>query len=828
MLPINEVKEQIITALNSSNSLIIKAPTGSGKSTQVPQIIMENLSSAKKILVLQPRRIAARFLAMRVAEEVCCKIGDEVGFQTRFEKSVSVKSRIIFITEGILPRMLMNDPILEGVGAIIFDEFHERSLTIDFSLSLVKELQRTSRTDLKIIIMSATMQTGKLKEFLSSSVEIVSEGKCFPVHIEYSPVNNMTLWDASVIGVRKIIEKKVNGDILIFMPGAFEIRKTISALKRYNFGESLNLTMLHGDLSIERQNDIMRKADKRKIIVSTNIAETSLTISGVRHVIDSGYAKVNRYDSLKGINTLGLEKIATDSAEQRAGRAGREGEGFCIRLWSQIEQAKRDAITIPEIKRVDLSEMVLQIIRLNFSDIFNFPYFDHPENTVLSDALDFLLSIGLITKDCKLTDRGRIASELPMHPRISSLLIESQKQGVLRSGAFTAAVLSERPFISGAPDFTKEMLASSNLNDFNLLSLVAVEIIKSNYDDVLVRKYNINVSALKNIFRTMFYFLKVLKKAGITYTTDKESNTGLSKAILSAYSDRIARRIDAGTLICEFNNGFQVELSKESAARKAALIVPTMVRLITGKNGRHIKLAYLACGIEESWLREMFSDYWSICAVQKWNSIKQLIEEIEYEKCLGLLIHKRDRSITEFEKAGALLAETIIEKKLPMYGWDNQVKDFLNRLGWARIKYQIDNNMSDDENYRNAVLTVCSNQYRYEDVKKTPLKPILIESLSIDDLHRIETASPEYFENNNQRYKVYYSNGRVPFLRIALEDCTHLKLDSSPEQKFEIEIIAPDNKVIATTSDIEHFKCTQLPDLIVKMRKKYPKRFLNC
>ena len=364
-LPIYEIEESIIEYLHAANKarLIIEAPTGSGKSTQLPQILINSgVIKSGEIVVLQPRRVAAKMLARRVASERGSKIGEEIGYQIRFEKLVSNVTKVRFVTEGILIRELISDPLLSHVGVIVFDEFHERHIYSDVLLALSKKMQDENRPDLKIIVMSATLASSSISKYLENSQTLKSSGKAYPVEIRHlnARVNSQTIVDSVTKAVKtEIIKKDLKGDVLIFLPGVFEIKKTIEKLKLIKQLKECVIVPLYGELNPRNQEIALEISDKRKIIVSTNLAETSLTIEGVEIVIDCGLARIPSFDESRGINTLLLKKISIASADQRAGRAGRVRPGICIRLWSESENLNREKYLLPEIKRLDLTEVFL-------------------------------------------------------------------------------------------------------------------------------------------------------------------------------------------------------------------------------------------------------------------------------------------------------------------------------------------------------------------------------------------------------------------------------------------------------------------------------------
>ena len=344
LLPIFEIRDAVVSALRdaATPNLLIKAPTGSGKSTQVPQFVLDSglLPEGQRCVVLQPRRIAARMLAQRVAKERGARLGGEVGYQVRFDNVTGRDTRLVYVTEGVMLRLLMEDADLRGVGCIVIDEFHERHLDGDLVLAFARALQRTRRPDLKIIVMSATLVPGPLAEFMQPCRLLESAGRTFPVEVRYqAPVKLKTgqteaVWDQAARACETLaLTPGFEGDMLVFMPGAYEIRKTMAALAGRSFAKGRRILALHGELSPQDQDEAVAPGGTPKILVSTNVAETSLTIEGIRAVVDGGLARVASYDARRGINTLTVQKISRASAEQRAGRAGRLGPGIAVRLW---------------------------------------------------------------------------------------------------------------------------------------------------------------------------------------------------------------------------------------------------------------------------------------------------------------------------------------------------------------------------------------------------------------------------------------------------------------------------------------------------------------
>ncbi|HYP17938.1 MAG TPA: helicase-related protein, partial [Opitutus sp.] len=403
-LPIYELESAVAASLRAQGRLIVQAPTGSGKSTQIPQMLLAHGLAGEKgeVVVLQPRRLAARMLAKRVAEEMDSALGDVVGYQIRLESRVSAKTRIRFVTEGILLRQMSFDASLRGVSAVVFDEFHERHLYGDISLARAMQIQQTIRPDLKIVVMSATLDAGALKAYLAPCDVLVSQGRSFPVRIEYLPktVNfeQEPVWEVAARECERIAAS-VAGDMLVFMPGAYEISRTVQAVQGSRALRDFVCFPLHGELPPEQQDRAVARYDSRKIIVSTNVAETSLTIEGVTAVIDCGLARIARFDPHRGINTLLVEKISAASADQRAGRAGRTAPGVCVRLWTEREHGQRAPQELPEIRRLDLSEVVLTLKASGIEDIASFPWLEKPDAKALERAETLLADLGAVGGD---------------------------------------------------------------------------------------------------------------------------------------------------------------------------------------------------------------------------------------------------------------------------------------------------------------------------------------------------------------------------------------------------------------------------------------------
>src|SRR3954447_18923093 len=504
-LPIYELEDSIVENLRAHSRLIIQAPTGSGKSTQVPQILFDHgLLGEGQVVILQPRRLAARLLAAHVATERKSRLGDEVGYQIRFENVTSERTRIRFVTEGILLRQLIQDPDLRGISAILFDEFHERHLYGDITLARALTLQAGSRPDLKLAVMSATLDAGALEKYLAPCSLLTSAGRAFPVDIEYLPNpvggDDYPIWDLAADELERLAPE-TEGDVLIFMPGKYEIGRTISAIRASRVSDRFVVLPLHGELPPAEQDAALAHYEKRRAIVATNVAETSLTIEGVRVVIDSGLARIARFDPRRGINTLLVEKISRASADQRAGRAGRTAPGHCLRLWTEREHLDRAAQELPEVKRLDLAEVVLTLKASGVDDIAGFRWLEPPDPQALTRAEQLLADLGALGF-AGITDLGRRMLAFPVHPRYARMLLAAHEQRCVPAIALIAAITQGRPLLrrlegKQAREDRDDVLGGETESDFFVIMRAFRYAENSGFDSRRCARIGINAGAAR-------------------------------------------------------------------------------------------------------------------------------------------------------------------------------------------------------------------------------------------------------------------------------------------------------------------------------------------
>ncbi|MEZ4317847.1 MAG: ATP-dependent helicase HrpB [Myxococcota bacterium] len=436
-LPIDEVLEEVVAAARSG-AVVLQAPPGSGKTTRVPPALAEVLDG--RIVVLEPRRMAARAAARRVARELGGEPGDHVGWHVRFDRKVTDRTRIVFMTEGILLRQLAADPFLDGVSAVVLDEFHERSVLADLALALTAAVRREARDDLALVVMSATLDAGPIADYLGCPV-LEAHGTLHPVDVRHDVRPDPRPLETRVVDA--VDEVRAAGDVLVFLPGMSDIRRCEQALV------GRNVAVLHGSLPAAEQDAVLSgHTGEPRILLSTNVAESSVTVPGVRAVVDAGLAKIARLDRATGLDRLDVLPIARDSADQRAGRAGRLGPGVCRRLWTAADHRDRPAHGEPEVHRTDLAGAVLALLDFGEPDPMGFAWFDPPSRPALTEALALLRALGAL-EDGSLTALGRDMARLPLHPRLARFVLEAHRRGATRQGAELAAWMSEGGRLEG-------------------------------------------------------------------------------------------------------------------------------------------------------------------------------------------------------------------------------------------------------------------------------------------------------------------------------------------------------------------------------------------
>lgn len=798
-LPVSEIIPEVKNHLSSSNSLIIQAPPGAGKSTLLPLALLdESWLKGKKIIMLEPRRLATKSIAQRMADMLGEEVGKTVGYRIRFESAISNQTRLEVITEGILTRMMHQDNALEEVGLVIFDEFHERNLFSEVALALASEVQQVLRPDLRILLMSATIDAEQLSQLLGSKV-IQSQGRQYPVEVNYlSEVDEYAIGEDTA---RQIIPltKKHEGDFLVFLPGQGEIKKTEEILKRA-LPEDI-IVPLYGQLSPSEQNRAIlpHPSGKRKIVLSTDIAETSLTIEGVRVVVDSGFAKSNRFDPRSGLSRLVLHRISKDSADQRSGRAGRLTAGHSYRLWTKAIQAQLAEYRTPELLEADLTSLVLDMKAWGKDDIRSMTWLTPPPAGTLALSEKVLEAIDAV-EDGKLTVHGKEIHQLPVHPRIAHMLIFAKRMNQLALATDIAAVLEER-----------DPLPAEAGVDLNL----RIDALRK------FRDRGVSMSRIKKIEKVAAQYRRLFNIQPENKPADPWA-TGLLLAY--AYPERIAA--------ARPGNNAQFQLS----------------------NGKIAQIGHRDDLAHESWLavahvdaREGMGKIWMAAPLNPKDLAPMLKtkEVLEWDRKKGGLIAHSEirigaiilgtRPLQKFDKSLAKQAilEATQEEGQFLLEWNEEVMQLIFRVQSLK-KWNPD---QDWPEWSVEILCQTSPEWlepylenisKNEDFKKLDLSQILLHHLSFDQQQLLESLAPAKISvpSGSQIKLEYKEDGATPLLSVRLQELFGL-LDTPKVNQGKvsvlIEMLSPGYKPVQLTQDLKSFWANGYFEVKKELKRLYPK-----
>jgi ATP-dependent helicase HrpB len=872
-LPVWALHQPILDSLRQHGRLVLVAATGSGKTTQVPQMLLDaGLAGGKRIVVLQPRRVAARTVASRVAWERGGKLGGEVGYQVRFEDHIARDTQLCFVTEGILLRWLQDDRTLSDIGIVVFDEFHERNLLSDVALALVKELRRTSRPDLGIVVMSATLDAEPVARYLGggelpvasdqrkdtgnwgletgySPVPIlVSEGRTFPVEIRWADYNDgRPEWEQAVAAVEKIVSNGWDGDILVFMPGMGEIQTTLRELGAARLGEKVNLMALHGDLPPEEQDRAFQPSDRRKIVVSTNVAETSVTIDGVRHVVDAGLARVARYDAERGIQTLLVEQISRASADQRAGRAGRTAPGTCWRLWTESGHLNRPARNTPEIQRADLAEVVLLLHSLGVRRAVEFDWLDRPDKEAVERAERLLVTLGALeagdSAHGELTEIGRRMLRLPMHPRFGRMLVEAGRRGCVPSAALCAGLVSGRDLMvrigrdEGHLKERREVFEGDGGSDFHTL-LRAYQFARNNGFSVdACRRHAIHGQTARQVEDTYRQILQLARREGLVAGGEDGAGEAkpeaLERCLVAGFVDQLCLRKNLGTLDCEMTEGRTGTLVRESVVQDAKMFVAASVREVSGRGGK-LTLLSQCTAVKPEWLREMFPQHFSSRLEHLYDRTHKRVAAIDVIRFLDLVVDHQHRRDVDPVASGNCLADAAARGWLELPNIDHAVQQWIGRVECLRAAVpELELPAMFTEGRQRALEAAFRGMTLGREAQAANLLPAFRAVLSKDLQAFVDELAPLQVPGvEGKPWKLAYAVDKddatappVPEVQVKLLDLLALKEHpriAEGRVPIRIWIQDPTGKRLASTRDWPAWRAGEYPKIRSMLKTKHP------
>ncbi len=834
-LPIYEIENAITGALGKFRRVVVQAPTGSGKSTQVPQMLLDHgLLGTGQVVILQPRRLATRLLAARVAQERSVRLGDEVGYQIRFENVTSQRTRIRFVTEGLLLRQMLANPTLDGVSCLIFDEFHERHLYGDITLARALHIQETVRPDLLIVVMSATLAIEAVEKYLKPCLVVESQGRTYPVDISYQTHSSeASPSTAAVAAFEDAMRRNMPGDVLIFMPGSYEIQRTMNALRDSPAARGFIILPLHGELQPRDQDAAVARYDQRKIIVSTNVAETSLTIDGVRIVIDSGLARIPRFDPYRGINTLLVEKISRASADQRAGRAGRTAPGHCIRLWTEREHRERPMQELPEVRRLDLAEVVLTLKASGFDDIRAFRWLEPPEPRSLDRAEMLLKDLGAIDSHTGvISELGRRMLSFPVHPRYSRMMLAAEHYNCVYQVCLIAALTQGRDLMlrrqgKEVDEKRDDLLGDEASSDFFLIMRAWNFADKSNFALDACKRLGIHAQSARQVRPLFEHFLRIAKEEGLPVES-RFDEVAIQKCILTGFSDQLARRMDTGTLRCQLVHNRKGTLARESTVQRSPLLVAAEVHEIEGRGGELNVMLSLATAVESEWLRELYPSDMSNRTDVSYDPIQKRVVAERQTLFRDLVLETKRVDQVPIDAAAELLASEVLKGNLTLKEWTPDVDAWIERVNslaaWCP-ELNIPILTADDRKL--LVAQVCHGSISYKDIKDKPVWPVVKDWLNGQQLALVEKHAPERITlPNGRKSRVNYPPDSPPYIASRIQDLYDLKATpkiAMGRVTLLIHILAPNQRPVQITQDLEGFWRDHYPRVKKEMQRKYPR-----
>jgi ATP-dependent helicase HrpB len=842
-LPIVEIEAALREALRGERArVLLKAPTGSGKSTAVPGMLVD-AGTGGKILVIEPRRMAARLLAGWVAKLRKATLGNEVGYAVRFDTKYRADTRIIYLTDGVFQRWIQDDPELRGVGAVVFDEFHERRLAVDIALARCLDLQEGVRPDLRVVVMSATLETAGLADYLAPAISLEAGGRMFPVEVLYradrppthdrrgGPTQVTPIWEKMATVCREAMALPDPGSILMFLPGTHEIRRTVELLENSGIAKGWDVFPLYSALPPAAQEAAISPGPRPKIIVATNVAETSLTIDGVRTVIDSGLARTASFEPRRGINTLLITRISRAAAEQRAGRAGRTAPGRAFRLWSEAEHGRRAEFEAPEVHRVDLAEAVLLLKAAGVSELRDFRWFDAPVELSLLRAERLLHDLGALDPDGTLTDEGWKMASLPLEPRFSRLMLAGQEQGCVAETAFIAATVQGDGIFTNKKGGTgrKDFIFADDDSDFAGEWRAFESAEAMGFDPRRCDQVGVMARGARETAQGFERLGAMARRFGWDWQPVDfgKNRNAVGRAMLAAFSDQLAIRLSQGTLACKLVGNRKGKLDDESCVKNAPAFVAAE---ITEVEAREI-ITHLrrATAVDPGWLAELFPDDLSLTDGAAWDETRRRVvarKEIRFRD-LVLEAKESDQGVN-LDAAAELLATRVLSGELILKNWDDSVTQWTARLA-SLGRWMPDLEMPgwSDEDRVDAIAQICHGSVSYKEIKEANVWRVLREWLSAAQQSALDAYCPERVNlPNGQTAKVTYGNGQDPFISVRVSHLFGLwetPTIANGRVPLLVHILTPGQKPWQMTKDLKGFWTTGYPQMKKEVAGRYPR-----
>jgi len=824
-LPIEDCLSEIIQAVSESTPVVLKAPPGAGKTTAVPPaLIHANVAGNGQVLLIQPRRLAARTAARRLASVMNVRLGEQVGYQVRFDNRTSHTTQLIAMTTGVLLRRLQTDPFLEEVSCVILDEFHERSLEMDLVLGMLQRIRMTLRPELKLLVMSATLDPGPIVDFLGDAIAIASEGRSYPVDIRHIDTAPRDYMDKRIAAVLPNVLASSTGHVLVFLPGVGEIRRTHQAIESVRGVNSCHIHELYGDLTSQAQDEVFIESGTRKIILSTNVAETSITIPGVTAVIDSGQARVMRFDPQVGLPKLQLEPISQAAADQRAGRAGRTTPGVCYRLWPITLHRTRRERDLPEIERADFSEAFLTLSAWGERDVFDFPWLTPPSIESVDHAKQLLQKLGALDDDARLTSSGKDMLTIPLHPRLSRFMVEASRLDLVEEAAIAAALLTERdPFRREANQNTNQNLSTTrSVSGCDLLDRVervqqsphseGVRMVKKVADQIIRMTKHPSASFESNPLREQ-----------TPEQTEDTKEERFKRALLAAYPDRLARRRQPGSDRGLMVGGRGVRLDANSSVRDGEYFLCIDV----DSSGTEANVRS-ASRIDEAWLdqrliREYDEPYFH-------PTLKAVVAR-RRRYFAGLMLSESPIVCQPGPAVAELLAgqvRTNIDAVFPKK--DDSINGFIERVRFLTSQMpELNLPKLDDDAVEEILLTLCQTRTSVAELQQAPWLDHLRGRFDYSQMLLIDKQAPANLSlPSGNSCSVQYSHGKSPWMEVRIQELFGWKETprvAGGKVPIQLHLLGPNYRPQQITEDLANFWRETYIQIRKELRRRYPKHY---